>query len=160
MKKPILIVVLTIIITGLLTKTLAQKSVEVINKAIAFHDPQQQWADYSGKVKLITAFPNGNSSGGELIEIQTKEGFYQCTNHSTKVIKGIKNGECYREIDGNKSPGEDVIKKYNLDYERIRQFKGWHYFHFGILMELKASGLVMEDKVETVKFQGDDCFAL
>ena len=27
-------------------------------------------------------------------------------------------------------------------------------------MELKASGLVLEDKVETVKFQGNDCLAL
>lgn len=162
MKKSFLFVAmaLTIIVSGLFQKTSAQRSTEVINKAIAFYDPQQKWADYSGKVKLITVFPNGNSSGGEIIDIQTKGNSYHCTGISSKIIKGIKNGECFREVDGNKSPGEDLIKKYGLDDETIRQYKDWHYSHFGILMELKASGLVLEDKIENVKFQGNDCLAL
>jgi len=74
----------------MLPKTSAQTSSEILNKTIAFHDPQQKWTDYSGKVHLITVFPNGNSSGGELIEIQTKEAFYQCTILSIKAIRGIK----------------------------------------------------------------------
>ena len=162
MKNPFLFVVLalTIIVTSLFQKTSAQTSAEVMTKAIAFHDPQQKWADYSGKVHLMTIFSNGNSSGGEIIEIQTKEGFYQTTKLASKVVMGIKNGECFREVDGNKNPDEDVIKKYNLGDENINVYKNWHYFHFGILMELKASGLILEDKVETIKFQGEDCLAM
>ena len=162
MKKQTLIFVIVVvfIFTGLLQKTSAQTSTEILNKAIAFHDPLQKWADYSGKVDLLTVFSNGNSSGGEIIEIHTKEGFYQCTSLTNKTIKGIKNGKCFREVDGNTNPNEDVIKKYNLGDENINVYKNWHYFHFGILMELKASGLILEDKVETVKFQGEDCLGL
>lgn len=162
MKKSAFVIVATTVIisTGLYKNTFAQASEEILNKAIAFHDPQQKWADYSGKVHLMTIFSNGNSSGGEIIEIQTKEGFYQTTKLPAKVVMGIKNGECFREVDGNKNPDEDVIKKNNLGDENINVYKNWHYFHFGILMELKASGLILEDKVETVKFQGEDCLAL
>jgi hypothetical protein len=162
MKKPTLIfkMVVAIIFTGLLPKISAQTSVEILNRAIAFHDPLQKWADYSGKVHLMTIFSDGRTSGGEIIEIQTKENFYQCTGISSKIIKGIKNDACFREVDGNKSPGEDLIKKFNLDDETIHQYKGWHYFHLGILMELRASGLVLEDKIENAKFQGNDCLAL
>jgi hypothetical protein len=162
MKKSVSIIVMavTIIVTGLYQKTSAQTSGELLNKAIAFQDTQQKWNDYSGKVHLMTVFSDGRSSGGEVIEIQTKEGFYQCTRLASKTIVGIKNREYFREVDGNRSPDEDLIKKYNLGDENIRYYKGWHYFHFGILMELKASGLVLEDKVETVKFQGNDCLTL
>ena len=162
MKKTTLIfvMVVAIIFTGLLPKTSAQTSAEILNKAIAFHDPLQKWADYSGEVNLMTVFSDGRTSGGEIIEIQTKENFYQCTGIASKTIKGIKNGECFREVDGNRNPDEDLIKKYSLNCENIRQMKEWHYFHFGILQELKASGLVLKDKAETVKFQGNDCLAL
>jgi hypothetical protein len=55
---------------------------------------------FSGiNLKQLLLIPNGNSSGGEIIDIQTKEDFYQCTRLSSKVIKGIKNGECFREVD-------------------------------------------------------------
>ena len=32
--------------------------------------------------------------------------------------------------------------------------------HFGPLMELKTSGLILEKKVETIEFQGFNCLAL
>ena len=32
--------------------------------------------------------------------------------------------------------------------------------HFGLLMELKTSGLMLEKKVKTIKFQGFKCLAL
>jgi len=129
----IILMAVTIIVTGLYQTTSAQTSSEVLNKAVAFHDPQQKWADFSGKVHLMTVFSNGQSSGGEVIEIQTKEGYYQCTKLSSKAIMGIKNGECFREVDGNKSLGEDVIKKYNLGDESIRQYNGVALFPFWII---------------------------
>lgn len=152
----ILMIAVTISVTGLLKQTSAQTADEVLNKAIAFHDPDQKWSDFSGRVHLSTTFANGRNYGGEIIEIQTREGFYKCTGIANKTVKGIKSGKFFREIDGNSSPGDEMIKKYNLGDENIQQYKGWHYFHFGVLMELKASGLVLENKVETVKFKGDD----
>jgi hypothetical protein len=149
----IFVFVITIIVTSLCPKTIAQTSSEIFNKAIAFHDPLQKWADYSGKVHLTTVFSNGSNSGGEIIELQTKENYYRCNNVASRTIRGIKNNECFLEIEGKMNSATDQC-------DNIRQMKSWHYFHFGILMELKASGLILEDKVETVKFQGNDCLTL
>ena len=156
MKKSVSIFALTvaILITGYYQKTIAQSSTEVLMRAVAFHDSLNIWNDYSGKVNLMTAFPGNQNSGGETIEIKTKDGFYQCDIPATKTIKGIKNGECYLQVDGsNRTPDENQCAD-------IRQYKDWHYFHFGILMELKASGLILSEKVEKVKFQCYDCLAL
>lgn len=156
MKKSVYILMLAIAIlaTGSHQRTSAQTSGELLAKAIAFHDPLQKWNDYSGKVHLMTVFPGNRNSGGEIIEIQTKDNFYQDTRIATKTIQGIKNGKCFREVDGsNKNPSAD-------ECETIRQMKTWHYFHFAILMELKTAGLILGDKVATVKFQGNDCLAI
>jgi hypothetical protein len=155
MKKTIFLIAMTVTInfTGLYQKATAQTGSEILKKAIAFQDPQQKWNDYSGKVNLMTVWPNGSTSGGEVIEIQTKENFYRCTNITSKVSRGIKNGEYFLEENGQKKPVED-------QRENIRQMKSWHYFHFGILMELEASGLVLENKVETLKFQGNECLVI
>jgi len=102
MKKPIILVAmtLTIIFTGLFLRTSAQTSNDVLNKAIAFHDPLQKWNNYAGKVYLSTTFSDGRRSGGEIIEINTKEDFYQCNRLDSKTIRGIKNGECFLEVNG------------------------------------------------------------
>jgi Family of unknown function (DUF6503) len=50
--------------------------------------------------------------------------------------------------------------KYNLDCESILFIKEHHYCHFGLLMELRTSGLVLDKKVNVTKFEGNDCLAL
>lgn len=103
----------------LIQDALAQTSTELLNKAIAFHNPLKKWTNYSGKVCLTTVFSNGNSSGGEIIEIQTRDNFYKCIRQKSKVVMGVQNGECFREIDGNPRPDDGLIKKSNLTNENI-----------------------------------------
>lgn len=161
MKKSInILFVAAIMITGYYSKAFAQTASELLDKAIAFHDPQQKWNNYSGKVHLETIFSDGNAYGGEIIEIQTKEDYYKATGIANMTVKGIKNGVIFREVNGDKNPSEDVIKDKDIGDETIQRFKLWHYFHFGTFMELKASGMLLEDKVEAIKFQGNDCLAL
>ena len=162
MKKSIniLLIAAAIIITGYYSKTFAQTASELLDKAIAFHDPQQKWNNYSGKVHLETIFSDGNAYGGEIIEVQTKENYYKATGITNMTIKGIQNGVIFREVNGDKNPNEEAIKKYNLDDETIGMIKWWQYIHLGLLMEIKASGMELDDKVETIKFQGNDCLAL
>jgi hypothetical protein len=136
-------------------------SEEILKKAIAFCDFYQDWDNYYGKIRLRTFWENGNNSD-EIIEIQTKENFYQSSLSSgdMKFTRGVKNGKCFQEINGNKNPGDELIKEYGLDCKSIHYYKEHHYCHFGLLMELKTSGLVLQKRVETTKFSGNKCLAL
>jgi hypothetical protein len=156
MKKsvPVFTLTVAILVTGFSQKTLAQSGTEVLMRAIAFHDSLNIWNDYSAKVNLITAFSDNRNSGGETIEINTIDGFYQNTRPSEKTIRGIKNDKCFLEVEGNERiPNEDQV-------EMILQYKDWHYFHLGLLMALKESGLILGEKVERVTFQCNDCLAI
>jgi len=136
------------------------RSEETIIKAIEFYDFMNRWNDYYGKVHLTTVFPNNDIPFEQIIEIQTKEGFYQCSTISgdTTQIMGIQNGECFTEIGSKKDAGKDYVKE--SDCAAIHYFKEHHYFHFGLLMGLKTSDLILEKKTRTIKFHGFNCITL
>ena len=139
------------------------KSEEILDKAIRICDPYNHWDNYYGKVHLIHVKLDGNIDADEIIEIQTSERFYKCTSvfsSGNRIVKGIKNGEYLREINGNSNPGEDQIKEHNLNNESIDKWKEFHYCHFGLLMNLKTSGLVLDDMVKITKFNGVNCLTL
>jgi hypothetical protein len=136
-------------------------SEKILEQAITASDPYSSWQNYTGKFNLKYIDSNGKELD-EIIEIQTKEGFYKRTYSSGNLttVRGIRKGECFREVNGNTNPGKDLIRAYKLDCETILTMKEHHYCHFGLLMELRASGLVLDEKVNVTKFQGNDCLAL
>jgi hypothetical protein len=99
----------------------------------------------------------GDLVADEIIEIQTATGYYKCSSvywGKEKVVKGIIDGKYFRDIDGRSVQGDEI------NIQDIDWYKGLHYSHFGLLMELKASGLVLGDKVKVRKFQGEECLAI
>jgi hypothetical protein len=138
----------------------AQSSAEVLEKAITFHDPQQVWDHFSGMMHLNTVFADGRHSGGENIEFRNNENLYRCTRLSEHTTFGTVDGRCYRVIDGQENPDSELIAKKGTDDAFIRRMESWHRFHFSPLAELVASGLKLQDGVETVDFMGSAALAL
>jgi hypothetical protein len=134
---------------------------EVLEKAVETCDFFRKWDNYNGKITLRTVFDNGNHSD-EIIEIQTKDGFYMSdfTSGSLTCFKGIRNDLCFCSINGNNNPNSEELHRYNLGCDRIRYMKELHYCRFGLLMELRKSGLRLQKKVERKEFQGTKCIAL
>jgi hypothetical protein len=159
----IMISVLVILYPLILNKKIFTEvnSSEILNKAISYCDFYHKWGNFQGKIRLRTVWENGNQSD-ETIEIQTKEDFYRSSIDFgyVRLIRGIKDGQCFQEINGNKSPSPEQIKYYGLDCSRIHYYKQHHYCHFGLLMELKTSGLTLQKKVKRVKFSGQECITL
>ena len=154
MKNKLLFSVLAAILFALIRPAaLCQDPGEILDKAIAFHDPMNKWADYKGKILLTTTFADGRFSGGEAIEISTDDNFYKVINQSSGIIQGIENGNCYIEMNGKRSNAAGQTSD-------IQRRKTWHYFHFNPLEELKASGLVLDDKAKKTNFNGKDCYIL
>jgi hypothetical protein len=137
------------------------QSEQILEKAISNCDFYHKWENFHTRVRLFTVYENG-SHNDEIIEIQTREGFYQSTFSSGDLhcIKGVKDGVCFREIDGDKNPDPRLVIRYSLDNRRIRYMKELHYCHFGLLMELKKSGMKLQKEVKKEVFNGSKCLAL
>ena len=136
------------------------KSEEILNKAIAVCDPLGTWANYAGKIRIIYLKPDGKIYSDQIIEIQTKENYYKCSSvffSKFKVTSGIKDGKCFIDAENLEAY---VMKQIDLNSASVPEYKDHHYCIFGLLMQLKSSGLTLSDEVEINKFQGQDCFAL
>jgi hypothetical protein len=136
------------------------RSDEILGKAIEFYNFLNRWDDFSGKVHLTTVTADSDKPTEEIIEIRKKDDFYQSITISgdMKQIRGIQNGECFKGSDSLNFVRKDSVNE--SECKDIQFFKEHHYTHFGPLMELKTSGLILEKKVGTIKFQGFNCLAL
>lgn len=140
-----------------------RNSLEVLEKSISHHDFYGNWQDFEGRLHLVTLFSAGSLSE-EIIEIRTKDNYYKCTSfrntENDTIIKGIISGKYFRQVNQDSDPDEDLIKEYRLDSLRIDDFKQHHYFHFGGVMFLKNSGMVLEKKVVKTTFSGRRCLMI
>jgi len=134
---------------------------ELWEKTIAYHDPHGKWDSYEGIMHMVTVIGK-NRVVEEVIEINKAENYYKCTriDGDVKAIKGIKNSKFFCAINEDTDPSEELIKKYGLTKDNTSGFKEHHTCHFGLPMELKTSGITVEDKVVVVEFDGRKCYAL
>jgi hypothetical protein len=137
-------------------------SEEMFNKAINNCDIYKYWSNYTGKIRNIHRRIDSEYIHDEKIEIQTKENFYRRTwsDDTNQIVFGIKDGKYFREVNGVSNPSVDLIKKYGLSDLDIHWWKEYHYCHFGLLMQVKSSGLKLNKKVKITKFQGDKHYEL
>jgi hypothetical protein len=135
---------------------------ELLEKAIRAHDPEGKWNTYSGQVKLNTSFPDGNTYGTEIFEINVADDFYKCTRLAgeMKVVKGVKDGKIFRSVNGKSNLTQEEIDLFGLNDPDILLMKDFHYFHFGKLLHYKTLGADLQEKVTTGTCNGKACYQL
>ena len=133
---------------------------DILEKCIKHYDPNGAWDNYSGTVHLKTIWRNRNSEAK--IEINNSTGFYQSTklNSNEKIVKGTKNGECFKMINDNSDLTEEQIKEKNLTCESIRMMKEHHTCHFGFVMNMEKAGVKIDEEVAEESFNGWNCYVI
>jgi hypothetical protein len=134
---------------------------ELWDRVIAWHDPAGNWANFHGKVQIMTTFAQGFRVD-EILEVNIPDDFYQSIRLAGEIeaVKGVSLGECFRHVNGNPNPTEEEIGRFVLDCGNTRWFKEHHTGHFGLPMSLKESGMVVEEEVLRVDIRGKSVYAL
>jgi|WetSurMetagenome_2_1015567.scaffolds.fasta_scaffold23812_4 hypothetical protein len=162
-KKMTIIILIILVITSILlasikiishNKNLNITSEEVLNKAISSCDMYNSWSNFFGKINIRFVQVQGNHTD-EVIEIQTGEDFYQVTRtqENLKLEEGIKEGKCFWKVNGKENPTEEQLNMF-FNFEALNFYKEHDYCHFGLLMELKKSGMHLDKKVALTEIQG------
>lgn len=136
-------------------------AMDVLEKTIKYHDPNGLWNTYKGKLFEVTVFAN-NYVVKENIEIDKPNDFYlsTCFQEFGVLKRGIEKGKNIFSLDGKDSIPDYIKNNWGLSDERIKIFKAEHHSHFGLPMELKKSGMVLDENVQEVEFDGRKCYAL
>ena len=134
---------------------------ELLDKAIAFHDPNSNWDSFKGKLEITMERPNATKRISHItmdlpqqlfsLEVQKDNdayGYYSQTD------------SCRLLLNGSVNISEEESKKFRLSCERGRTMQNYYTYLYGLPMKLKDPGTKIDPVVQKQNFKGKDYLVL
>ncbi|MBR9915211.1 MAG: hypothetical protein GYB32_10370 [Algicola sp.] len=134
---------------------------DLLHKAIAFHDPYQNWPTFNGDLKVTMNTPNKPARKSKIL-INLPEDFFsvQATVDTTTTTYTLNKGECTIALNGNKYLTEAELAANNLSCERALLYKNYYTYLYGLPMKLKDPGTIIAPDVTRKTFKGKEYLVL
>ena len=134
---------------------------ELLDKAIQFHDPNNNWVTFKGEL-LVTMETPKNAPRKSEIKINLPKEYFSVTAKRDKIITNftLSKNEFKTSFNGDENPPEEIKKKYNLNKERANLYKNYYTYLYGLPMKLKDDGTIIHQKVEKGNFKGKEYLIL
>lgn len=134
---------------------------QLLEKAIAYHDPNGTWETFKGKLSITMQTP-GNSDRISDIILDLPSEYFSLTvkKDSTIIERTLHKNKCDLALNGNTTISEEDIKIHRLTCERTKIMKDYYTYLYGLPMKLKDSGTIIDPKVYPKHFRGKDYLAI
>lgn len=128
---------------------------QLLNKAIAFHDPQEKWADFSGQLFITMKTPSSSDRLSE-ITLNLPQQYFKLVAKKDDITTEqiLDKGNCKLLFNGSDKISEDEAKKHRLTCERADMMKNYYIYLYGLPMKLKDQGTPLDPKVYKKNFKG------
>ena len=134
---------------------------QLLEKAINFHDPNNNWETFSGTLYVTMNTPNRSPRESKITIDLSKEYFSVIAKRDTIITEFIINkNDVNFSLNGNKYPSQKLQKDYSLNKERANLYKNYYTYLYGLPMKLKDEGTILHEKVEKKSFKGKDYLVL
>ncbi len=135
--------------------------IELLNKAITFHDPNGNWNTFNGTLHITMETDNKPNRDTEIKINLPDEYFYSKSVRDTLSTEFIlEKNNCEILFNGVKDFSEETAKKHRLNCERATMYKNYYTYLYGLPMKLKDPGTIVDNKVERKSFKGKEYLAL
>ena len=136
-------------------------STQLLDKAIAYHDPNQLWDVFEGKLFITLQYPDGKERRSEVEINLPKEYFKLTTLEDDVVIEYILEKEdCTLKLNGNTSISDEDRNTYRLTCEQALKTKNYYTYLYGLPMKLKDPGSNLDPLVQTKNLNGKNYLVL
>lgn len=137
------------------------KGQDILEKTIAYHDPNNNWNSYKGIMYEVTVFAD-NYVVKETIEINKPDDFYLSTAFQEigTIKRGMDKGKHFFSLNDDTNISEEIKKNWGLSEVGITNMKAMHTGHFGLPMHLKSIGMKIQENSNIVDFEGRRCYEL
>jgi hypothetical protein len=153
-------------IFGLLLLSFCQSSQEtdqqavppLLQKSIAYHDPEGNWQQFKARLYLIHTDTSGKETPFE-VEIDNNTGYFSHISHRDKkeIVKGISpDGTAFFLIDGKKEISQEEREKYKMTRESAEGTRNFYLHLYGLPMKLRDAGTLVSDSVYIESLHGKD----
>ena len=136
-------------------------SEQLLEKAIAYHDPNGKWNTFKGGLHITMEIPKKSNRDSNIQIDLPKEFFSVEAKTDNKISKYIINKDSITIFfNGIKNPSKDILKAENLSNERAKLYQNYYTYLYGLPMKLKDSGTIIHDNVVSKNFKGKSYWVL
>ena len=134
---------------------------QLLEKAIAYHDPNSQWNLFNTEFKVTMESPSRPLRKSKILLNIPASFFRLRVNQSENILTSILDkGNCYLEFNGKTDFSEEIQKKYHLDCDRAKFYKDYYSYLYGLPMKLKDPGTIIDPKIKKIKIDQDEFWIL
>lgn len=134
---------------------------ELLDKAIAFHDPNNHWDAFSGSFKVLMQTPN-SSDRLSLIHMDfPKQQFtLEVKKDEDSYSYSFNKETCETSLNGSMEISDENRKKYRLTCESGKMMQNYYTYLYGLPMKLRDPGTILDDTILTKTFKGKEYLVL
>jgi len=133
----------------------------LLEKAIAYHDPNTNWNTFQGTFNVIMQTPNSSERISTIaLDIPRELFTLEVKKEADSYAYMIERDSCQVSLNGETKLSEEAIKKFRLTCERGTMFKNYYTYLYGLPMKLKDQGTIIDPVVQNKSFKGKNYLVL
>ena len=128
---------------------------QLLDKAIQYHDPQNNWTRFDGKFNIVMETPK-SSDRKSYIHLNVPKQIFELVVHMDGVNYAyhFEIDTCTTLLNGSNQISEEDRKEYRLTCERGSLMRDYYTYLYGLPMKLKDPGANLVKTVERRVFKG------
>jgi hypothetical protein len=132
----------------------APGSAELLEQAIAYHDPYGLWNNSRFRLEIRETGPGGDEHHTRIQFDNSRNSFEILTQQDGRVIEGLMaDDECVLTLDGSLEFSEEEREKYRLTCERLAWRRNYYTYLWGLPLKLRDPGTRLETPATAAEFQ-------
>ena len=134
---------------------------QLLEKAIAFHDPEGNWKSFNGKMLIEMESPN-NGTRSTIIQIDLPSNYFKSTvkKNNYTVESELDKEACTLKLNGSTTFSAKVKDSLKISCDRANMMKNYYTYLYGLPMKLKDPGTIIDPKVQQKTFKGKEYLVL
>lgn len=131
---------------------------ELLQKTLAYHDPQNNWPQLKTRLYLSSADTAGQENTFE-IEMDNSTGYFAHISRQDgkEVVKGIDaDGKEFYLLDGKQEISAEDREKYHMRPDDLKWVHSFYGYLYGLPMKLTDEGVHLKEAAENETLEGKE----
>jgi len=134
---------------------------DLLNRSIAYHDPNGVWGRGAFEITELTSQPDGTRRRNVLRFDNARSRFeLESTVDGRPLTLSVENDKVEVRLDGRSDLSDDERERYRLKPEEVLSRRNMNLYLWGLPMKLKDPGTRLDPKVRERDFQGRAVYEL
>ncbi len=136
-------------------KGLITSSAELLDKSIAYHDPNNNWKNFDATLLFKTIMAD-SSERRRTVRINNKKNtfYFDSQYEEGRLEYHVKNNLGTAKWNGNSTIPKEMSDKYRISDDRAVMYRNYYTYLYGMPMKLSDPGAIIDPSVKRVEFYG------